>query len=134
MDIIEMTRELGKAIQQDERYTAYALAKEANDKDTELQQLISDFDAKRHNLNEEMSKQDKNTDMIKTLDTDIKETYNTIMSNQNMIIFNSVKNALEQLISDVNQIITMCANGEDPDTCEISHGCSGSCSTCGGCH
>ena len=81
-----------------------------------------------------MSKQDKNTDMIKTLDTDIKETYNTIMSNQNMIIFNSVKNALEQLISDVNQIITMCANGEDPDTCEISHGCSGSCSTCGGCH
>ena len=134
MDIIEMTRELGKAIQQDERYTAYALAKEVNDKDTELQQLISDFDAKRHNLNEEMSKQDKNTDMIKTLDTDIKETYNTIMSNQNMIIFNSVKNALEQLISDVNQIITMCANGEDPDTCEISHGCSGSCSTCGGCH
>lgn len=134
MDIIEMTRELGKAIQQDERYTAYVLAKEANDKDTELQQLISDFDAKRHNLNEEMSKQDKNTDMIKTLDTDIKETYNTIMSNQNMIIFNSVKNALEQLISDVNQIITMCANGEDPDTCEISHGCSGSCSTCGGCH
>jgi cell fate (sporulation/competence/biofilm development) regulator YlbF (YheA/YmcA/DUF963 family) len=134
MDIIEMTRELGKAIQQDERYTAYALAKEANDKDTELQQLISDFDAKRHNLNEEMSKQDKNTDMIKALDTDIKETYNTIMSNQNMIIFNSVKNALEQLISDVNQIITMCANGEDPDTCEISHGCSGSCSTCGGCH
>lgn len=134
MDIIEMTRELGKAIQQDERYTAYVLAKEANDKDTELQQLISDFDAKRHNLNEEMSKQDKNTDMIKALDTDIKETYNTIMSNQNMIIFNSVKNALEQLISDVNQIITMCANGEDPDTCEISHGCSGSCSTCGGCH
>lgn len=134
MDIIEMTRELGKAIQQDERYTAYALAKEVNDKDTELQQLISDFDAKRHKLNEEMSKQDKNTDMIKALDTDIKETYNTIMSNQNMIIFNSVKNALEQLISDVNQIITMCANGEDPDTCEISHGCSGSCSTCGGCH
>ena len=27
MDIIEMTRELGKAIQQDERYVAYTLAK-----------------------------------------------------------------------------------------------------------
>lgn len=134
MDIIEMTRELGKAIQQDERYVAYTLAKIANDNDAELQTLINDFDKKRTSLNEELSKEDKNTDMIKALDEDIKDVYSRIMSNQNMMIFNGAKNALEQLISDVNQIVTMCANGEDPDTCQVSHGCSGSCSTCGGCH
>ena len=82
----------------------------------------------------ELSKEDKNTDMIKALDEDIKDVYSRIMSNQNMMIFNGAKNALEQLISEVNQIVTMCANGEDPDTCQVSHGCSGSCSTCGGCH
>lgn len=134
MDIIEMTRELGKAIQQDERYVAYTLAKTANDNDVELQTLINDFDKKRTSLNEELSKEDKNTDMIKALDEDIKDVYSRIMSNQNMMIFNGAKNALEQLISEVNQIVTMCANGEDPDTCQVSHGCSGSCSTCGGCH
>ena len=134
MDIIEMTRELGKAIQQDERYVAYTLAKIANDNDAELQTLINDFDKKRTSLNEELSKEDKNTDMIKALDEDIKDVYSRIMSNQNMMIFNGAKNALEQLISEVNQIVTMCANGEDPDTCQVSHGCSGSCSTCGGCH
>lgn len=134
MDIIEMTRELGKAIQQDERYVAYTLAKIANDNDAELQTLINDFDKKRTSLNEELSKKDKNTDMIKALDEDIKDVYSRIMSNQNMMIFNGAKNALEQLISEVNQIVTMCANGEDPDTCQVSHGCSGSCSTCGGCH
>ncbi len=134
MDIIEMTRELGKAIQQDERYVAYTLAKIANDNDAELQTLINDFDKKRTSLNEELSKEDKNTDMIKALDEDIKDVYGRIMSNQNMMIFNGAKNALEQLISEVNQIVTMCANGEDPDTCQVSHGCSGSCSTCGGCH
>ena len=35
MDIIEMTRELGKALQQDDRYVAYSLAKQVNDDDTE---------------------------------------------------------------------------------------------------
>ena len=81
MDIIEMTRELGKAIQQDERYVAYTLAKTANDNDAELQTLINDFDKKRTSLNEELSKEDKNTDMIKALDEDIKDVYSRIMSN-----------------------------------------------------
>ena len=40
MDIIAMARELGKAIQQDERYKRIDAAKTANDKDEELQQLI----------------------------------------------------------------------------------------------
>lgn len=134
MDIIKMTRELGKAIQQDDRYTAYMLAKKANDNDTELQGLIENFNQKRTELNMAMSAENKDTELIKHLDADIKETYGKIMSNKNMVVFSGAQNALENLINEVNQIISMCANGEDPDTCEVSHGCSGSCSTCGGCH
>lgn len=134
MDVIKMTRELGKAIQQDDRYTAYMLAKQANDNDKELQQLIEDFNNKRAELNKAMSSEEKDTDLIKQLDTDIKDAYGKIMSNTNMVVFSGAQSALESLINDVNQIISMCANGEDPDTCEVSHGCSGSCSTCGGCH
>ena len=44
MDIIEMTRELGKALQQDDRYIAYSLAKQVNDDDTELQADIKKFE------------------------------------------------------------------------------------------
>lgn len=36
MDVMELTRELGKAIQQDDRYIAYNLAKQVNDNDAEL--------------------------------------------------------------------------------------------------
>lgn len=50
-----------------------------------------------------------------------------------MIVFNAAQQALEGLINNVNQIISLCANGEDPDTCQPSTGCTGSCSTCGGC-
>ena len=39
MDIIAMTRKLGAMLQQDDRYTAYHLAKQANDQDEDLQKL-----------------------------------------------------------------------------------------------
>ena len=43
MDVIEMTRELGKVLQQDDRYIAYNLAKQVNDNDAELQADIENF-------------------------------------------------------------------------------------------
>ncbi|MDE5764087.1 MAG: YlbF family regulator [Ruminococcus sp.] len=133
MDIIEMTRELGRALQEDDRYTAYMLAKRVNDNDTALQDLINGFENMRLQLNEELAKDDKNTDRIKELDEGIKSNYKKIMSNKNMIVFTSAQGALEALVNNMQQIIMLCANGENPDTCQPSTGCSGSCETCGGC-
>lgn len=133
MDVIELTRELGKAIQQDDRYIAYSLAKQVNDNDKELNADIEKFTNLRLELTNVMSCEDKDTDKIKQLDEDIKATYKKIMNNKNMIVFNAAQKALEDLISNVNQIISLCANGEDPETCQPSSGCTGSCATCGGC-
>ncbi|HRR75612.1 MAG TPA: YlbF family regulator [Ruminococcus sp.] len=134
MDIIEMTRELGKALQNDDRFIAYNLAKQANDNDKELNDDIEKFSALRADLTNAMSAEDKDTDLIKQLDEDIKSTYQKIMSNKNMLVFQGAQAALENLVNNINQIISMCANGEDPATCQPSTGCTGSCSTCGGCH
>ncbi len=136
MDVIELTRELGKAIQQDDRYIAYTLAKQVNDEDTELNADIDKFSALRTELNKVMSAEvtADQTDKLKELDENIKATYQKIMSNKNMIVFQAAQKALEDLISNVNQIISLCANGEDPDTCQpATSACSGSCATCGGC-
>lgn len=134
MDIIEMTRELGKALQTDDRYIAYMLAKQANDEDKALQEQIDSFEKMRYDLSMEMTKENKDTDKIKELDDNIKATYNKIMSNKNMIVFAAAQKSLEQLVGNIQEIITMSANGEDPATCEPSTGCTGSCATCGGCH
>ncbi|MBP5362303.1 MAG: YlbF family regulator [Ruminococcus sp.] len=134
MDIIEMTRELGKALQTDDRYIAYNLAKQVNDEDKELQEQIDSFEKMRYDLNMELTKENKDTDKIKDLDENIKATYNKIMSNKNMIVFSAAQKSLESLVGNIQEIITMCANGEDPATCEPSTGCTGSCATCGGCH
>ena len=133
MDIIEMTRELGKALQNDDRYIAYSLSKQACDNNEELQKRIASFEDLRSQLNAEIIKDDKDTDRIKELDQSIKSTYQKIMNDRNMVVFTGAQSALESLVSNINQIITLCANGEDPDTCEPSAGCSGSCATCGGC-
>ena len=132
---MELTRELGKAIQQDDRYIAYNLAKQVNDNDAELNADIEKFDALRSELNEIMRKdvQAEDTDRLKELDESIKAQYQKIITNKNMVVFQAAQKSLETLINNINQIITMCANGEDPETCQPTSGCSGSCATCGGC-
>ncbi|NLK70566.1 MAG: YlbF family regulator [Clostridiales bacterium] len=134
MDIIEKARELGKMIQQDERYKAYYDAKEKNDKDEELQALIGEFNLKRVDLNREMSKDDKDMERLRELDSEIKSLYGKIMANPNMEVFNDAKNAMDELLSQINTIITASANGEDPETCATQSSCGGSCAGCSGCN
>ncbi len=135
MDIIQMTRELGKAIQQDDRYLAYCLAKQANDDDEQLQNLIGAFNLKRMELNMEVAKPDKDADKVQQLNEVIKSMYKQIMENPKMMVYNSAKTAMDELLSRINSIITMSANGMDPDTCDVdTASCSGDCSSCGGCH
>ncbi len=136
MTVIEMARELGKALQEDERYKKYQEAKIKNDKDVELQNMIGDFNVKRMQLNQEMQKKEKDADAMKRLDAELKEVYNKIMANPNMAEFTAAQEKVEKLINSVNFIISMAANGEDPMTCpeEQPASCGGSCSTCGGCH
>jgi cell fate (sporulation/competence/biofilm development) regulator YlbF (YheA/YmcA/DUF963 family) len=135
MDIIEMTRELGKAIQADDRYIAYTLAKQANDDDEQLQNLINAFNLKRMQLQMEVGKADKDDDKIAELDEVIKTSYKSIMDNPKMKVYQAAKEGLDELLNQINTIISMSANGMDPDQINLDlASCTGNCSTCGGCH
>ena len=136
MYVIEATRALGKALQEDERYKKFHEASKANDNDTVIQNKIGEFNMLRMQLNQEMQKPDKDADKMTSLDNDIKALYDEIMAMPVMVAYNDAKDELDALLSSVNYIISMAANGEDPMTCpeEPPHGCGGSCSTCGGCH
>ena len=137
MDAIKAARELGKAIQADQRYKDYVAAKAANDADEALQGLISDFSAKRQLLQVEMSKEadEQDGEKIRLMNKDMQDAYGEVMKNVNMANFAVVKNALDILLNEVNMIISMSCEGEDPETCDphATHGCGGSCATCGGC-
>ena len=134
MDIIKMTRELGKELQKDERYIAYINAKNINDNDEKLQKMIHEFEMKRMEISMESGKLEKDDERINTLNSELQNLYSEIMQNENMMNFSVKRDEMDNLLNEINSIITMCANGEDPDTCQITHSCSGNCGSCGGCH
>ena len=135
MTVIEKARELGMLLQESEEYKNYTETKRVNDTDTALQNMIGEFNILRMKLNQEMSKEKKDADEMKRLDSEIKELYGKIMSNRSMAEYTAASEKLENLINSVNYIISQAANGEDPMTCpETAPSCTGSCSTCGGCH
>lgn len=84
MDVIATARQLGKAIQQDERYLRLMVAQQMNDSDEELQSLIGKFNLKRIDLNGEINKSEKDQEKITAINGEVKELYAQIMANKNM--------------------------------------------------
>ncbi len=134
MDVIQQARELGKAIQQDERFIRYAKAKLANDNDAELQDSIGKFNIKRMELEQAASESEKDDEKIKVLNEELRTIYGEIMASGPMVEYNSAKALLDQMMNEVNIVLSKSLDGEDPETLTVESGCTGSCSTCGGCH
>lgn len=135
MDLIQMAREMGKAIQATEEYKRCEAARKANDADQSLQDGIGNFNLKRMEMSQEMQKEEKDEKKLQALNEELQQIYTEVMGNPNMMEYNIAKQELDEMMQKVNAILAMCVNGEDPDTCEIpEHSCSGSCATCGGCH
>ncbi len=134
MDVIKSVRELGKAIQQDERFIRYAKARVENDNNQELQAAIGKFNITRMELDREMNCEERDEVKVKTLNEELRTAYGEIMSSPAMVEYNTAKVEVDQMVGEINTIISKCLDGEDPETCEATAACTGSCSTCGGCH
>lgn len=133
MDVIKLARELGAAIQATEEYKNFMAAKERNDADETLQKQISEFNLLKMQYDSEMQKEEPDKEKIQKINTDIAALYNEIIGGESMSKYNEAYTAYNELCTNVSNILMMCENGEDPETCEPS-ACTGNCSTCGGCH
>ena len=136
MDIIELSRQLGKAIQEDESYINMRLAEQVSEADEQLQELITDFNLKRLAINSEASKADKDEEKLKAMNKEMRHLYSQVMQNENMVKYNSAKQEFETKLQRVFAIIQNSAEGDDPETTDYlgGMGCSGNCGSCGGCH
>ncbi len=125
-------RQLGKAIQADPRYQAYWKAKTDNDADTELQENIQAFNLKKMSYQHETEKleEKRNPEKLEKLEQDIQALYLQIMENPNMQAFDTAKQAMNMMMQEVDTILSLCANGEDPDRCHPDlTNCTGNCSS-----
>lgn len=133
MDLIQMTREMGRAMQSDERYIKMQIARQACDEDKELQDQIGEFNLKKMAINMEVQKEIRDEETIKRLNMEFRKLYGEILRNPNMTVYNAAKAEFDQVFQEINGIMTLCADGEDPMTCQYVPSCNGSCGGCSGC-
>ena len=135
MDCIDLFKKAAVAMQTDPRYLELDAARRENDMDEELQGLIGEFNLARLDLNNEASKSATDATRVAELNQRVNALYDQIMASEGMVRYNTAKAECEAMISHIDAIINTAMNGGDPMTVNPpAGGCSGSCSTCGGCH
>lgn len=137
MTVIELTRQLGAAIQADERYLAFDAAKKANDEDKALNELIGQINLIQLSYQNEASKgEEADQSKLEGFGTEFEKLYREVMLNPNMAKFEQAKSAIDEMMNEIMSILALCIDGQDPATCEPEHNheCGGECSSCGGCH
>ena len=137
MDVIELTRQLGHALQADERYLKMDEARKNSDADEKLQELIGQFNLKRLALNNEASAEKPDNEKVQKMNQELRSIYAQVMQNPNMIAYNEAKQGVDELLQRISAIISQSADGEDQDTADYVPSCGGDCSGCGGscgCH
>ena len=134
MDCIDLFKKAAAAMQTDPRYLELDAARRENDNDQELQGLIGEFNLKRLDLNNESAKPEPDTAHVAELNQQVNDLYTQIMSSEGMVRYNTAKKECEAMVSHIDAIINTAMNGGDPMTVQApTGGCTGSCSTCGGC-
>lgn len=118
MDVIEITRELGKAIQADARYVAFQNARKVVDEDAQLKLYTEKMTSIQNLANEEMSKEEPSQEVMAKIQEDYQNTYDDMMKMPSVVAFEAAQKELDEMMNKVTQILYLCVSGEDPATCE----------------
>ncbi|MCH3972185.1 MAG: YlbF family regulator [Oscillospiraceae bacterium] len=134
MNIIDATRDLGRTLQGDARYTRLQEATAKCDQDKELQDMIGNFNLLRMNLNAEMQKEPQDTEKVNQMKAELQAAYDKTMARPSMSQYTVAQKEMQDLLNRMYGILNQCAQGADPATADYNP-CTHDCSTCGGsCH
>lgn len=127
-EIIEKAKELGALLQSSEQVQKYNAAKAAYDQDEEVQKFIKEFNLHRMTMMTLSSGEDADETRIAEVEERIKAVYGKIMECESMKNMQEAGKAIEEMMGQVNGVLSFYITGEEPQSC--THDCS----TCGGCH
>ena len=130
--IIAMTRSLGAMLQQEKEFVEYMEARQKNDEDMDLQNLIADFNDVQDKVDQLMKNGEKDTAELELLSNRMDQIYQAIMMNENMSNYNEKRVQFDKLMQLVNRILLVSMNGGDPYGVS-EEDCTGNCAGCSGC-
>ena len=128
--IIELAKQIGQLLRETEEFSSYEKAKEKYNTDSELQAIIGEFNLKKLALSNEIDKGDSKDDAtIARLQEEARQAYMKAVEIPTMKEFFAEKEKFDSIVKNVVAVINYSITGE-----ETQSGCSGNCSSCGGCH
>ena len=95
MDCIDLFKRAAMAMQTDSRYLALDQARKMNDSDEELQNMIGEFNLARMDLNNEISKTERDDARVAELNEKVNSLYSKIMNDEGMVAYNEAKRECE---------------------------------------
>ena len=125
-----MARELGNAIQSDERYITLKKIATENAENRSLQTEISVFNALQVEAKEEVGKEKPNKEKIQEYNAQMKEMYDHLMARPEVVAYQAAQKDYSTMFEFVMQILEKSANGMNPDEIEYEEPCSHDCSNC----
>lgn len=127
-EIIEKAKELGALLQSSEQVQKYNAAKAAFEQDEETQKLVKEFNLHRMTMMTLGSGENADEARIAEVEERLKDVYGRIMESESMKAMQETGKAVEEMMGQVNGVLSFYVTGEEPQSC--THDCS----TCGGCH
>lgn len=134
MELEQLARQLGAAIQQDEVYLNFEKARKANEADEKLNELMGKIRLIQMSYQVEADKAEPDEGKMNGYNEEFQGIYAQIMENENMKNYETARQAVDEMMNYLTGILALCVNGEDPETCDpaAQHECGGECSSCGG--
>lgn len=125
--IIEKTKELGELIKNSNQVKELAVAKAAYEENAEIQDLLGQFNLHKMSIAAISKQENPDEKRLAEHEAKLHEAYDKIMASDAMTEYQLKSQAVESLMAEINNILNFYITGETPT------GCTGSCSTCGGC-
>jgi len=127
-EIIQKAKELGMMIADSQEFKTLKAAEEAQLNDPEATALMAEYAAKRDELAKKAAAPDVTKEDFEKIREESQKEFDRICENKNIKNYLDANRSFAMLIEQVNSIIGYFVKGGD------SSGCSGNCSSCGGCH
>jgi cell fate (sporulation/competence/biofilm development) regulator YlbF (YheA/YmcA/DUF963 family) len=127
-EIIEKAKELGALLQSSEQVQKYNAAKTAFDQDEETQKMVQEFNLHRMTMMTLGGGENPDEARIAEVEERLKDVYGRIMESESMKAMQEAGKAVEEMMGQVNGVLSFYVTGEEPQSC--THDCS----SCGGCH
>ena len=127
VEIIEKAKELGLLLKDSDIVKDYTAAKAAYENNQEMRELLGQFNLQKMSIAMISKQENADEERLAEHEEKLTEVYNKIMESPLMIDFQEKSNRVETIISNINSILNLYITGEP------AGGCTGSCSTCGGC-